>query len=75
MDENISRAAGATHGQELDEHELRQIVEPIGRALVQRTTLYGRASTVGRRLRPVHAETEPPAGTADEPVALGPTRR
>jgi FO synthase len=52
MDENISRAAGATHGQELDEAELRAIVEPIGRRLVQRTTLYGRATTVGRRLRP-----------------------
>jgi 2-iminoacetate synthase ThiH len=52
MDENISRAAGASHGQELDEAEFRQIVEPIGRTLEQRTTLYGRVSTVGRRLRP-----------------------
>ncbi|MGH3308880.1 MAG: 5-amino-6-(D-ribitylamino)uracil--L-tyrosine 4-hydroxyphenyl transferase CofH, partial [Nocardioides sp.] len=33
MDENISRAAGASHGQELDEHEFRQIVEPLGRTL------------------------------------------
>ena len=39
MDENISRAAGASHGQELDESELRRIVEPLGRPLVQRTTL------------------------------------
>jgi FO synthase len=53
MDENISRAAGASHGQELDEHEFRQIVEPLGRTLEQRTTLYGRTRTVGRRLRPV----------------------
>ena len=30
MDENISRAAGASHGQELDEAEFRQIVEPLG---------------------------------------------
>jgi FO synthase len=52
MDENISRAAGASHGQELDEAELREIVEPIGRTLAQRTTLYGRTRTVGRRLRP-----------------------
>ncbi len=51
MDENISRAAGASHGQELDEREFRQIVEPIGRTLEQRTTLYGRVHTVGRRLR------------------------
>ena len=52
MDENISRAAGASHGQELDEAEFRAIVEPIGRTLAQRTTLYGRTQTVGRRLRP-----------------------
>jgi FO synthase len=52
MDENISRAAGASHGQELDEAEFREIVEPLGRTLEQRTTVYGRISTVGRRLRP-----------------------
>ncbi len=52
MDENISRAAGASHGQELDESELRAIVEPLGRPLEQRTTLYGRTHTEGRRLRP-----------------------
>jgi len=52
MDENISRAAGASHGQELDESELRAIVEPLGRPLEQRTTLYGRIQTEGRRLRP-----------------------
>jgi 2-iminoacetate synthase ThiH len=52
MDENISRAAGASHGQELDETDFRQIVEPLGRTLEQRTTLYGRTRTVGRRLRP-----------------------
>jgi FO synthase len=52
MDENISRAAGASHGQELDEAEFREIVEPLGRTLEQRTTLYGRIETVGRRLRP-----------------------
>ena len=52
MDENISRAAGASHGQELDESELRAIVDPLGRPLEQRTTLYGRIHTEGRRLRP-----------------------
>lgn len=53
MDENISRAAGAHHGQELDDAQFAGIVEPIGRRLAQRTTLYGRTTTVGRRLRPV----------------------
>ena len=42
MDENISRAAGAAHGQAMDEESLRGIVAPLGRPLVQRTTLYGR---------------------------------
>ena len=53
MDENISRAAGAHHGQELDDAQFAAIVEPLGRTLAQRTTLYGRVQTVGRRLRPV----------------------
>ena len=57
MDENISRAAGASHGQELDESEFRAIVEPLGRPLEQRTTLYGRTTTVGRRLRPPERST------------------
>ncbi len=42
MDENISRAAGASHGQELTADDFERIVEPLGRPLVQRTTLYGR---------------------------------
>ncbi|MCA1656233.1 MAG: 7,8-didemethyl-8-hydroxy-5-deazariboflavin synthase, partial [Actinobacteria bacterium] len=46
MDENISRAAGAAHGQGMDESAFRAIVEPIGRPLEQRTTLYGRVPAV-----------------------------
>jgi FO synthase len=68
MDENISRAAGASHGQELDESELRAIVEPLGRPLVQRTTLYGRTRTVGRRLRPPDDHAHGDGG--DTPVVL-----
>jgi FO synthase len=52
MDENISRAAGAEHGQELDDDDFRAIVDPLDRPLEQRTTLYGRVSTTGTRLRP-----------------------
>jgi FO synthase len=44
MDENISRAAGAEHGQELTEADFRALVEPLGRRLEQRTTLYGRVA-------------------------------
>jgi FO synthase len=41
MDENISRAAGASHGQAMDEEHLRDLVAGLGRTLRQRTTLYG----------------------------------
>jgi CofH subfamily radical SAM domain protein len=41
MDENISRAAGATHGQEMTPDDFAELVEPLGRTLRQRTTLYG----------------------------------
>jgi FO synthase len=40
MDENISRAAGATHGQEMDVKSLEDLVAPLGRPLHQRSTLY-----------------------------------
>jgi FO synthase len=42
INENISRAAGASHGQEMTEADFRSLVEPLGRTLEQRTTLYGR---------------------------------
>jgi FO synthase len=44
MDENISRAAGAAHGQAMDEQAFRAIVDPLGRPLEQRTTVYGRVA-------------------------------
>jgi FO synthase len=43
MDENISRAAGATHGQRMGVEDLEGIVAPLGRPLVQRSTLYALA--------------------------------
>lgn len=45
MDENISRAAGASHGQGISDQEFAQVVEPLGRTLVQRTTLYDYVAT------------------------------
>jgi FO synthase len=42
MGENISRAAGARHGQEMTPDDFHSVVEPLGRHLEQRTTLYGR---------------------------------
>jgi FO synthase len=49
MDENISRAAGASHGQAMDEAGFRALVEslPGQRRLEQRTTLYGRVAAAG----------------------------
>ncbi|PLK27796.1 7,8-didemethyl-8-hydroxy-5-deazariboflavin synthase [Novosphingobium sp. TH158] len=42
MNESISRAAGASHGQELTVDSLADIARAAGRTLRQRTTLYGR---------------------------------
>jgi FO synthase len=77
MDENISRAAGASHGQELDESELHAIVAPLGRPLEQRTTLYGRTCTEGRRLRPPPevVEADRLSAIASVPVAFGGLKR
>ncbi|HXH59265.1 5-amino-6-(D-ribitylamino)uracil--L-tyrosine 4-hydroxyphenyl transferase CofH [Iamia sp.] len=44
MDESISRAAGASHGQGMDTDGFGAIVEPLGRTLEQRTTLYERVA-------------------------------
>ncbi|MCF8530973.1 MAG: 5-amino-6-(D-ribitylamino)uracil--L-tyrosine 4-hydroxyphenyl transferase CofH [Candidatus Nanopelagicales bacterium] len=40
MDENISRAAGATHGQGITDTEFAAVVAPLNRPLAERTTLY-----------------------------------
>jgi FO synthase len=42
MDENISRAAGAEHGTSFGSADFDAVTAPLGRRLVQRTTLYGR---------------------------------
>jgi FO synthase len=40
MDENISRAAGAAHGQGMEPADFAELVRPLGRPLAQRSTLY-----------------------------------
>ncbi len=40
MDENISRAAGASHGTELTPADFEAAIAPLGRRLVERTTRY-----------------------------------
>ncbi len=44
MDENISRAAGASHGQAMTGDRFAAFAESLGRPLAQRTTDYGRVS-------------------------------
>jgi FO synthase len=41
MNENISRAAGASHGQELTGTDMEGLIRSIGRIPRRRTTLYG----------------------------------
>ncbi len=44
MDESITRAAGASHGQEMTPVEMEDIIRSLGRRPRQRTTLYGAAA-------------------------------
>jgi FO synthase len=53
MNESISRAAGAAHGQELGVADLERAAASAGRPLVRRTTLYDRPIGAGAR----HAST------------------
>ena len=55
MDENISRAAGASHGQMMDRDQFAAIVAPLGRSLAQRTTLYGRVTGPSGHAEPLAA--------------------
>ncbi len=48
MDENISRAAGAAHGQLVTVAELEELAASAGRTAVQRTTLYDTHLPLGR---------------------------
>ena len=43
MNENISRAAGASHGQELSAADMERLITSIGRVPKRRTTLYASA--------------------------------
>ena len=51
MNETISRAAGASHGQEVDAAEFESVISTAGRVPARRTTLYqavtGQAQPVG----------------------------
>jgi FO synthase len=50
MNESISRAAGATHGQELPPERMEAAIRALGRTPRQRTTLYGQPDPARTRL-------------------------
>jgi FO synthase len=79
MNESISRAAGAAHGQELPPAEMERLVRSIGRAPRQRTTTYGEVSEerlhAARYAAPLLAPVNPPAhmaGLSRRPELLRP---
>jgi FO synthase len=50
MNESISRAAGASHGQEMPPERMEEAIRALGRTPRQRTTLYGAPDTDHMRL-------------------------
>jgi len=50
MNESISRAAGAAHGQELPPEAMEETIRALGRIPRQRTTLYGEPDAERTRL-------------------------
>jgi FO synthase len=65
MNESITRAAGATHGEELPPGDMEALIRSIGRSPVQRTTLYGDPPAEQQRASFVAAPlTMPMSGTA-----------
>jgi FO synthase len=61
MNESITRAAGAMHGQEVSAAELEALIRARGRTPRQRSTLYGPASAERRRASGAPIAALPPA--------------
>lgn len=63
MNESISRAAGAGHGQEFAPDEMERLIRNAGRTPTQRTTLYGKVAPERREAsfgaRPLAPVTNP----------------
>ncbi|MCZ6502082.1 MAG: 5-amino-6-(D-ribitylamino)uracil--L-tyrosine 4-hydroxyphenyl transferase CofH [Gammaproteobacteria bacterium] len=49
MNETITRAAGASHGQETSPEEMEEIIRSIGRVPRQRSTTYGEVSVIQKQ--------------------------
>ncbi|MCX7143268.1 MAG: 5-amino-6-(D-ribitylamino)uracil--L-tyrosine 4-hydroxyphenyl transferase CofH [Proteobacteria bacterium] len=67
MDETISRAAGASHGQEMTPARMEELIRSIGRSPRERTTLYGDSTRSGRSGAPA----EKAGAGAAAPACLG----
>ena len=59
MNESITRAAGASHGQEFPPQDIEALVAGLGRTPVQRTTLYGPAPAARRAVARAAAPLAP----------------
>jgi FO synthase len=69
MNESISRAAGASHGQELDPAAMEALIASLGRQAAQRTTLYADAAPERRRAAHAAAPLAPVVQTPARRVA------
>jgi FO synthase len=63
MNESITRAAGAVHGQEMAPEIMEALIRSLGRAPRQRTTLYGDASAARKAASFGAAELAEPVNT------------
>jgi FO synthase len=63
MNESITRAAGASHGQEMPPEAMERTIRELGRQAWQRTTLYGTAPADRQRASFDAAPLAPPAET------------
>jgi len=63
MNESITRAAGAVHGEELPPAEMETLIRSIGREPAQRTTLYEDVSDERRETSFAAAPLAPPVLT------------
>ncbi len=59
MNESITRAAGATHGQEMPPQRMEQMIRALGREPWQRTTLYAEAPAARQRASFAAAPLQP----------------
>ena len=75
MNESITRAAGASHGQEFPPEAMEALVEGLGREPVQRTTLYGQVAAdrhaAARAAAPLAPVVNAPARRYERRTAAG----